>query len=471
MRAPSSSRLMPDQVNESLAQEIAQRLAVCRIDDDVLRVAGRLRPIVNRHIGDVINAYCASFVKRFPQQAERIKSHQASLVADETRHFDILFAGDFGPAYEKSVEASVATEMAAGVGARVRSSASLRLCEFLFDEILRLHPLSAKAAVNGCRAVVRLLFMDVVAAIALDQRLTRKAVDERERMIERTAAEFLQAMAEVRSTVEETSRTVLHTADATQTLAERAKQETSRTESSWSTGSERIKAMAEGARAMSSSIVEINDRSGQSLGVVQRVSQDAHTAEHSMRDLAAAAQKIGSIIGLISKIAAQTNLLALNATIEAARAGSTGRGFAVVAGEVKTLSAQTSSAANEIAQQIAQIQAATQECADKIGSIAATMSNITEAAESIAASVSEQSTVTTDIAAQADDVASRSIEVLAGAKVVSRAMDDTQAAAGDLMRAAQTLAAVSAGIDQNVHKLLAQMQQLGGSRAAPHQAQ
>src|SRR5712691_7023662 len=214
--------------------------------------------------------------------------------------------------------------MAAGVGARVRSSASLRLCEFLFDEILRLHPFSAKAAVNGCRAVVRLLFMDVVAAIALDQRLTRKAVDERERMIERTAAEFLQAMADVRSTVEETSRTVLHTADATQTLAERAKQETSRTESSWSTGSERIKAMAEGARAMSSSIVEINDRSGQSLGVVQRVSQDAHTAEHSMRDLAAAAQKIGSIIGLISKIAAQTNLLALNATIEAARAGTTG---------------------------------------------------------------------------------------------------------------------------------------------------
>jgi methyl-accepting chemotaxis protein len=50
----------------------------------------------------------------------------------------------------------------------------------------------------------------------------------------------------------------------------------------------------------------------------------------------------------IEAIAAQTNLLALNATIESARAGEAGRGFAVVANEVRLLSRQTMSAAEQI---------------------------------------------------------------------------------------------------------------------------
>src|SRR5207237_10209769 len=111
----------------------------------------------------------------------------------------------------------------------------------------------------------------------------------REGTIERTADEFMQAVAAVRSTVDETSCTMLDAADATQTLADRAKQETVRSEESWNAGSERIRAMAAGARAMSSSIVEISERSSQSLAVVQRASADARTAENAMQGPARAA--------------------------------------------------------------------------------------------------------------------------------------------------------------------------------------
>lgn len=84
------------------------------------------------------------------------------------------------------------------------------------------------------------------------------------------------------------------------------------------------------------------------LQQVQVSGESGTLVAEKMEELKANADKMQSIMGLISNVANQTGLLALNASIEAARAGEAGKGFSVVASEISNLSSQTNAATGEI---------------------------------------------------------------------------------------------------------------------------
>lgn len=84
------------------------------------------------------------------------------------------------------------------------------------------------------------------------------------------------------------------------------------------------------------------------LHQVQVSGESGALVAEKMGELKENADKMQTIMGLISDVANQTGLLSLNASIEAARAGEAGKGFAVVASEISKLSSQTNAATDEI---------------------------------------------------------------------------------------------------------------------------
>lgn len=91
-----------------------------------------------------------------------------------------------------------------------------------------------------------------------------------------------------------------------------------------------------------------HDLTRHALERMQAIEEDVRQLSSSIAVLDQKSRSIGSIIESISDIADHTGLLSLNAFIEAARAGAHGAGFGVIANEIRQLSQGTAKAAQEV---------------------------------------------------------------------------------------------------------------------------
>ncbi|WP_430461318.1 methyl-accepting chemotaxis protein [Thalassolituus sp. LLYu03] len=126
--------------------------------------------------------------------------------------------------------------------------------------------------------------------------------------------------------------------------------------------------------------------------VVEAISQSSgqiHSSVDNARSLLEHSGHIGTVLDVISNIAAQTNLLALNAAIEAARAGEHGRGFAVVADEVRTLAQRTADSTREIQQLVENIQQGASDTAAGLEALTTLSAYMVERAQEAGQSLSD----------------------------------------------------------------------------------
>jgi methyl-accepting chemotaxis protein len=278
------------------------------------------------------------------------------------------------------------------------------------------------------------------------QQSSMKELETRRAMIEDAIAGFRERVESVLTSVSDAGQAMQSTATGLLSSSEQASQRAQSAVRASSDASANVATAATAATELSASIGEISQQLMRATEVVRVSVNEAETTNQQIAGLAAAAQKIGDVVKLISDIAAQTNLLALNATIEAARAGDAGRGFAVVASEVKSLAVQTAKATEEIASQILAVQGSTSAAVDAIHNIAGRMKEISSYTSAVAAAVEQQNAATGEISENVAGAAE-------GTTMVVNVLGDVAGAATATRSSAETVLAASHSVESAVGKL------------------
>jgi methyl-accepting chemotaxis protein len=218
-----------------------------------------------------------------------------------------------------------------------------------------------------------------------------------------------------------------------------------------------IMRVAQAVHELAQSTREIAQQSNVAATIAERARQSSSRVNEVVRDLGSAIGRISEIGDLIAGIASQTNLLALNATIEAARAGDAGRGFAVVAQEVKALAAQTAGATGDIAGQIAAVRRETDSVANVVSEVIAIIEEINGISGAIAAATEQQSATTDEVNANVEQTASASEVIATVLKDVAGRAVDTSERAGELLDLSQALSTKATDVETTMDRLLTEL--------------
>ncbi|MBN9671442.1 globin-coupled sensor protein [Roseibium aggregatum] len=379
-------------------QALEDRLKFFQITDEERGIAKSLWVSLKPELPAILERFY-DHVKTIPHLRTLVGDQQARLIAAQTAHWEELFAGKLDQSYQDGAQRIGLAHVRIGLDPSWYIGSYSFLIAELSNVLAKKRFLSAAKRARMMNVISKLVMLDMdVAVSAYHDKMVDDAV-ERERALKDAIGDFQQtlgatvdALGTASDQLEVTSGSL---SGETGVITDRM----SRMDASSGETAMGVQSSATATEEMSASITEIGRQAAQSRELSLRAVDEARHTNQSIARLVEFADKVGSVIGLISDIAGQTNLLALNATIEAARAGEMGKGFAVVAAEVKELASQTTKATDDITEQIASIQQATRESVRDIEGITTIIGDLSEIATGIASAVEQQSSATSEISA------------------------------------------------------------------------
>ena len=283
-----------------------------------------------------------------------------------------------------------------------------------------------------------------------DASAERQAREARRELLERAIAELGESATRSLDNLSAASGELTQTARSLASASKSAVEQAALVNESAGGATQNVNAVASAAEELSTSIADVLKQIDRSAAVARAAVAEAARTNETMRQLTAAAERVGQVIQLIGRIAKQTDLLALNASIEAARAGDAGRGFAIVAGEVKGLATETAKAIEEISAITGNIETSSASAVAAIDSISGTIDQVDRITAEIVSAMRQQASATSEISQNVQNAAMRTLDVSQTIAGVAEGAVATDASAGLVQCAADRVHSETVGLREDM---------------------
>ena len=373
---------------------ISRRLSFNMIDGTMGETLRQWKPFVLAEMAPVLDGFY-DHVSKFSETSTFFKNRAHMMHAKDMqlKHWAIILDGRFDSVYESSVTKIGEVHNKLGLEPRWYIGGYNTLVSGMLSAIAERLPVgkfdrqaaSKKAALQ--QAVVKAAMLDMDLAIAVYIEAGRR---DRKQTLERLATDFEKAVGGVVDMVASAATQLESSAKTMVATAERTAGQSKVVAGASLDATRNVQAVSVAAEELTSAVTEISRQVSESTRMVGNATTSADEAGTTMNRLSEGAQKIGTIVDLITNIAAQTRPAGAQCHHRGGARGRCGPRLCRCCTGVKSLAEQTAKATAEIAAQIGDIQSSTSESVEAISSITSVIKSINEVSSAIASAVEEQ---------------------------------------------------------------------------------